>query len=341
MKKNNSKQKLRTLMIMDILKKYSDDEHPLTSKNIIDELNENGSQCERKSVYSSIDTLIEYGLDINKTCYPYKGFFLGERDFELPEIRLLIDAVLSAKFITKKKTKQLIYKLQKQLSTYQACNVMDQIYVEGRPKFDNEEIYYSIDTINTAISKNLKIAFTCYNKSIKNNKVVLENQQQIQMSPYALMWIKDKYYVAGNCDSYNDVRNYKLDTMQNVKMINEEARHFSEVSIYKSFFNTADYVKKSMGMISENLCNIELICDYGLIELVNEKFGNDIKLSDCGNHKFTVHIDMYFNDELVNWLIQYADKVYVKSPNILREKVANRIRKIYKVYFGKNKHGYL
>lgn len=326
---------------MDILNKYSDDEHPLSTPTIINKLRDNGLECERKSVYKSIETLINYGMDINKSYKPKRGFYVGERAFELAEIRLLIDAVLSAHFITAKKTKELVNKLKGQLSNYQAASLERQIHIDKTVKIDNEEIFYYIDKINRAICTDSKISFTYYHRIIKDHKIQKDEGKKFKLSPYALLWSNERYYVAGNCEKYNTVANYRLDRMEQVEILDECSRPCSEVTYYTDGFDVADYVKKSVDMFSGEPSDIELICENSFFETLIDKFGTNIKFKNSSSKQFSAKIHVYISDGLVDWLVKNADKVYVNYPCSLRTRVKDKIKTVHNTYFRQDSNGYL
>lgn len=338
---NIPNKKAKIIMLMDILKKYSDDEHPLTTNKIIDKLKDHGLDCERKSIYNSIGSLIDYGMDINKSYKPHPGFYVGERDFELAEIKLLIDAVLSAKFMTSKKTENLINKLKMQLSNYQAMTIEDQINIDETSKEDNEEIYYNIDNVNRAICNRCKVTFTYYNKILQNNKIINGNKKLFKVSPYALFWLNDRYYIAGNQEKCDIIANYRIDRMKNVKILDELIRPCSEVSEYKDIFNTSDYLKKHIDIFIGELQEVELICENKFFEILIDKFGADINLKSNSTMHFSAKLNIYVSEGLIDWLVQNADKVYVKSPYELRNRVKKKIKMIYNNYFHKDENNYL
>lgn len=337
----HSNQKLKFLYLWEILNKQTDDEHPINSSKLIEELNKKGFKCERKFVYHSIDTLLDYGVDIIKSYQPNKGFFIGERNFETAEVRLLIDAVLAAPFITLKKTKELISKLKEQLSIYQAKNIQNNLYIDNRLKFNNEEIFYTIDAINEAITKNYKVKFNYHHNTIVNNKIVLDSGKEITLSPYALIWSNDKYYVVGNHDKYDNLSNYRLDRIKNIDIICEPSRHFSEVSNYENYFDVSDYVNKNVNMYVGEQEIVELICSRNFLECLVDKFGNHMELYNSGQSQITAKIKVYTSSALIDWLLQNSDKVYVKSPKYVREQVKDKIKNIYSNYFNENQQNFI
>ena len=329
-------QKLKLLALMNIFYQETDDEHPLNAMELCEKLNEKKIEAERKSIYTSIQALISYGMDINQMRSPHQGFYLGKRDFELAEVRILMDAVMTAPFITAKKTRELLLKLSGLLSKYQAKDMKNQFYIDESIKFDNEQIYYNIDTIHQAISKNRKITFLYYHKKIVEQVAATDEGRRFTISPYALVWSNDKYYLVGNYEKYDNLVNYRLDRIKSVQLTSEPARPFQEVCEYTRHFDVADYLKKSINMYSGKQSEVDLICDNSMIEAIIDRFGRDILLycdKDQKNHSnFMVHLEVYSSDGLVEWLVQHGDRVYVQSPYCLRKQVIDRVKEIEKVY---------
>lgn len=333
-----SNQKLKLISMIDLLKKYSDEEHPLSAPELIKLLKARGINCERKYIYSVIESLIDYGFDINRTYKPKQGFYLGQREFELAEIKILIDAVASAPFITLKKSKELVKKLQSQLSIYQSCAVDRGISLGNKTKVANEEIYYTINNINEAICSNRKIKFTYYHTIIKDNRIVSDEGKEFLVSPYALIWSNDRYYLVCNYSKYNNISHYRVDRIKKVVITDEVSRSCSEVSPYKSNedFDIADYMKKAFGMFGGEEESVELICDNSLLEVIADRFGSDIKIQKYSSQQFKVCFSIFMNKTLISWLVDNADKVYVKSPAKLRGLVKDKILNIYNAYFKNN-----
>lgn len=331
---SSGKSKIKILMLYDILKRYSDEEHPLNSAELCEFLQERGICAERKSIYRDITALTEYGVDIIRTRSPKKGFFIAKREFELPEVRLLLDAVLTAPFITAKKIADLTGKLRNLLSCYQAEGVWKQIYVDQRIKFENEEIYYNIDAINRAIANNRKISFRYHHRFISNHTAELDEGKEFVISLYALLWSNDKYYLAGNYEKYDNVSNYRVDRIRRVVVLDSTARPFSEVSPYKDYFDSADYLRKTFNfnMYYGEPELIELRCSNTLLETITDKFGSGIEFSCHDENAFTVRAKVYVSDGLIEWLLQYGNRIVVQSPQKLRQEMMLRIRQMQEAY---------
>ncbi len=312
--------KARLLKILEILKTYSDENHPLSSSEIIDMLYSDGITVNRKAIYDDIFVLTQAGFDIINTRSPKAGYFLAERDFELPEIYLLIDAVLSAGFISNKKTKEIIVKLKKYLSVYDAKKLDKHTFIDKRNKSDNEEIYYTIFNIQNAIELNKKIKFNYIRHSFSFGEIK-EEYKTFKISPYALSWVEDKYYLIGNNEKYNNLIHLRIDRIRSCKITNEKSRHFSEVSAYKNYFDVADYMNKVFNMFGGKKASVELLCKNSFIEQAIDRFGREINVKKHDDEHFKFIAETMISAGLTNWLLQFSDEVEVLTPPYLREEV--------------------
>ncbi|MGN0464292.1 MAG: helix-turn-helix transcriptional regulator, partial [Acutalibacteraceae bacterium] len=256
----NSKKKL--LLIMDYLMKYSDEDNPVSTGELIEMLKRNGIVCERKSVYSDIEALSDFGFDIVKTRLGKGGYFIASRQFEEVEIRLLIDAVQSASFITPGKSKKLIKNIASLCSEEQMKKLSSRVYIDNRVKSDNETIYYSIDEIGRAIDSGRQIECDyakCRTVSKLKNGACVE--KHLKLNPYAMIWSADHYYLVANNPKYDNLMHLRIDRMRNVSIVEGSAvRPFSEVSDYTDFFDVADYSRRIFNMYSGETEDIELHC---------------------------------------------------------------------------------
>ncbi len=325
---------LRFFILKEILVKYSDDDHPLNSSKIIKIMKENyGIDCDRKTVYRDIKSLIHFGFDINKAEDKRLGVYLGERKYELVEIRMLIDAILTAKSITPKKTRKLVNKLYDELSIYQSEDLKNQVYIDSKCKIDNEEVYYTIDKINDAIAKRKKIKFLYKHKTLRNNNIKITDGKVFVVSPYALIWSADRYYLVANDENYNDISNYRIDRMSKVEVVDEGRRSLNEVSDYDNEFDVSDYAKKNINMFPGEKVRVEMVCQSEFLEVISEKFGKDINCKRSDRDEFTVTVDVYMSDALIDWLVSNACFVLVKSPLQVFERVCQKIKMINNIYF--------
>lgn len=325
-------QKVKLLYIIKILTELTDEEHPLSATEICEKLATYDVTAERKAIYDDIECLISFGYDIVQTRVPKNGYFLASRDFELPEVFLLGDAVRTAKFISEKKTRELTSKLDKLLSRYQSKNNLRGIYIDGSSKTHNEELFYNIDRINTAIEQGKKIKFTYSKKVLREGRQIVTESKTRVVSPYAMTWQFDYYYLIGNYDKYDNLMNLRIDRIHSVEITDEPIRHFGEVSAYRDTFDVADYTKKLFGMFGGNTQEIKLRCSNKILEQVTDRFGDSIFIINVTETTFDFTVKAAVSDALVTWIMNYEDKIEVVSPDELRDKIVSRAEKILKIY---------
>ena len=327
----NSKKKL--LYIKDILEKYSDEKHVMNSADILSKLEfQYGIQCERKSLYSDIDVLESYGVDIVRTRTPRNGFFVGTRKFELAEIRLLCDAVQAADFISKSKTKRLVERIESFASIYQAATLKEQVYIDSRMKCEKEKIYYFIDTLDRAIKNEKKVKIQYSRRAFGDKFAAEKTQREFVLSPYSMIWSSDRYYLVANNGKYDNLMNLRVDRITEVEILNDKARPFSEVCTYKNRFDAADYVRKTFNMFTGSEEVIELQCNYSVLEEMLDRFGENITLRKCGNNTFSLRTEAFINDGLVSWIMQFGDGIKVITPQELGDMVFEKAKKICELY---------
>ncbi len=327
-----SNQKLKLLYVLDILKKYSDEEHPINAAEINDRLSELGIEAERKSVYNDIACLEQYGCDIIKTATPKRGWFIGSREFEVPEIYLLCDAVRSAKFISSGKTRELLQKLDSLLSVHQTAKLEGSVYFSLSDKAQNEELYYSIDRITSAIKANKQISLSYNQRYFDSQREIKYKSKKMVINPYALTWQDDHYYLIGNYAKYDNLIHLRLDRISKVEILKEKSRHFSEVSEYRDFFDTADYTNKLFGMYSGELCDVELCCSREISEQVLDRFSENIFIKKTTDTTFNVTVKAALSEALVTWIMNYGSKIKAVKPEALCEMIKQRALSVLENY---------
>lgn len=325
-------QKIKIVAILDILKSETDENNPLSAEELCSRLAEMDITSERKSIYGDIDALIDYGYDIIHTRTPKSGYYLASRDFELPEVYLLTDAVQAASFITVKKTRELVKKLGGLLSEEQAKSREKGIYIDNGHKCDNEEIYYNIDTLSSAISLRKKVELTYRVRAIDSNRKIVFKEKQYKLSPYALIWQNDHYYLVANHEKYDNLMHIRVDRMKKVKMLDEKYRPFSEVSEYTERFDIADYAKKSFQMYAGEQTEIELECSERILEQVIDRFSDKIFIRNFENNTFCFTTKVLLSDGLVNWILQFGNEIKVKSPDMLKNLVSEKVKQLSELY---------
>ena len=325
-------QKVKLLYLLDIFKRYTDEEHPLNSSELCKMLEERGVTAERKALYNDIEVLKGYGCDIIKTRTPKSGFFLGARDFELPEIYLLADAVRSADFISARKTRELLKKLDGMLSVYQAQRREKNIFFDTEGKCTNEEIYYVIDAVSSAIEQRKKITFRYGVRRLNADRELETQYKKMTVSPYAMTWQEDHYYLIGNYSKYDNLLHLRIDRMHGVEVTREDSRPFSEVSDYKEQFDIADYTSRLFLMHGGPVEQVQLCCDKRLMEQVADRFAGKFTVGEVTDTHFSFTVSAAVSEGLVSWISGFGAAIRVLGPEELRKSVAARAKEILKLY---------
>lgn len=325
----NSKLKLKLLYIMKILMDKTDENHAMTVNEIIAELEKYDIKAERKSIYSDIDLLSDFGLDVICEKGRANKYFIGSRDFELPELKLLVDAVQSAKFITHKKSDELIKKIEKLTSIHEAKELHRYVVVVDRVKTMNESIYYNVDEIHKAIQQNKQIRFKYFDYNLDKLIEYRRDGEWYYASPYALTWSDDNYYMIAYYERYNGISNFRVDRMAAIEMVEEERIMCEDTED----FNVADYSKKFFRMFSGETETVKLQFDNSLINVVIDRFGKDIVINRQDDDHFIITVDVVATNTFLGWLFMFGDKVKILEPEKLKKSMyenASRVMALYK-----------
>ena len=291
-------QKTKLLHLARMLLRQTDEDHPLTVAQIIQELERQGIKAERKSVYDDLEALRLFGLDVQSRKGKAPGWFVGAREFELPEVKLLMDAVQSSRFITQKKSDILIRKLESLASVHQARQLQRQVYVSGRIKVMNESIYYNVDKLHTAIAGQKAITFKYFDYDIDRKKVFHHEGKRYLVSPYGLIWNSENYYLVAFDHANRDMRHYRVDKMTEIA-ITGLAREGKEQ--YPDF-QLAQYGQKHFGMYSGREVKVTLRGRRDKAGLVWDRFGQEVILVPDGPDHFTVTLPVVMSPQFFGWL---------------------------------------
>lgn len=324
--------KVKLLFLHDIFTRQTDKEHVYSANELCDLLSEYGINCERKSIYSDIEALKEYGMDIVNVRSPKRGYYLNERKFDVAEVRLLIDAVQAAKFISSRKTKALIYKIGNLLSEFQEEELREQIYVESTFKSEKEDLYEIIKSLDDAIKKSKQVQITYSKRKLENRYLKKSEGKVFIINPYSLLWSNDHYYLVCNNDKYNNLMHLRLDRISQVKLLDSSSKHFSKVSKYTDKFDTADYSNKIFNMFTGESGEIELCCDNRIIDDILEKFGDETPLKIFDDSHFVFKSDVELSNGLISWIMQYGAGIKVLSPKNLSDALVEKTKEILSVY---------
>ena len=327
-----AKNKARVIEVLNILRKYTDEEHTITSTEILKHLNKKGFNAERKAVYNDISVLEDMGYNIELTgINGKKGYFLGTRELEFTEIYLLADAVLSADFVSGRKTKKIIEKLEYFLSDYQVSKLKERIFLDKRIKSDNEELYYTIDKLRKAVDLNKKVSLT-YVRHIFLNGEISENKREFVLSPYALAWADDHYYLIGNNEKYDNLMHLRIDRIKGVNILKSKIRPYSEVSAYKNYFDVADYLSKAFNMFGGKKEMVTFICKNEILEQIIDRFGKELIFIPYDDNHFSVTVETFVSEGLISFILQFGNNLIVKYPKSLKNAVIKKNEELKTAY---------
>lgn len=317
-------QKLRILYILDYLRLESDEEHPVSTQKLIDMLDAKGIHAERKTIYDDISRLNEYGYEILQVQNRLGGgYYLGTRKFELAELKLLVDAVQSSRFITRKKSKELIKKLEDEVSRYDCSKLKRQVYVAERVKTDNERIYYNIDGIHQGIQTNHKISFIYMDWNAKKQLVPRGNDAKV-VSPWALIWRDDNYYLAAFDETDGIMKHYRVDKMKDVTVLEdrrEGLEQFEQVDL-------AQYSNRTFGMFGGREEIVTLEFPERLIGLLIDRFGKEISIRKGENDCFLGRVRLKVSSQFFGWLTGIGKEIRIASPESVREEYKTWLEEI-------------
>lgn len=303
-------QKLKLLYLIKMLEENTDEQHVLSTSEIIERLAANDIHSERKSIYDDMEKLREFGYDIlSVSSRQGGGYYLGSREFELPELKLLVDAVQSSRFITTKKSRELIKKLEQKAGRHDAGKLQRQVYVAGRIKTENESIYYSIDIIHRAIQENRKIRFTYMDWNLKKKLVPRPNGDK-QVSPWALVWQDENYYLAAFDSEDKIIKHYRVDKMGKVELLEEKREGVEQFSA----IDLTTYTNQTFGMYGGQEEIVTLQLPNRLIGVVLDRFGKDADIRPMGEDAFRVRVRVAVSGQFYGWLTGIGKDVNIVSP---------------------------
>ena len=310
----SSMQKQKLLYLQKIMLEKTDENHGLTINEIKDELDGYGIKA-------------DFGLDICTIRTNTVRYYVGNRDFQIPELKLLVDAIQSSKFITRKKSLELIDKLGHLVSENESTQLRREVYVTNRVKTVNEHIYYNVDKLHNAVSENKKISFQYFkwdldfSNGTKIVKTARKDGKAYRVSPWALCWDDENYYLIAYDSEAEMIKHYRVDKMEHIRLLKEE-RDGSEK--YKDF-NPARYAKSVFSMFGGEECEVKLLVDNDFIGVIVDRFGSDIFVVRHDEHSFTVTVHVMLSPQFYAWLFGLGGKVRILSPKKVIIEFQNKI----------------
>ena len=315
--------RLRLLYIEKMLQD-TDEQHSLTNADIMQVLEEKYHiTTHRQTIAADIDLLIQSGMEIEVTENKPKKYYLNDyaRTFSLPELKMLVDAVASSKFITKSKSDNLIKKISTLGTPSDIPSLQRNLWPEGRIRQENEKIYYTIDAVNQAINEKKKISFQYFQYDIRKEKKLKHNGESYIFSPYALVWSGDYYYIVGFSEKHNGIGNFRIDRIANVpSLLNEESIPQPDD------FDIAEYTNGMLRMYNSNREDVVLICDNDVMDAIIDKFGVAAKTYANNMTSFKLEVNVAVNHVFFGWVFGFGGKVRIKSPSNVRDRYLEMVR---------------
>ena len=293
---------------MKIFLEETDEDNAVTIQEIVDKLSMYGVSAERKSLYDDIECLRQYGLDICTIKTKSNGYFVGSREFELPELKLLVDSVQSSKFITHKKSVELIEKIEKLTSSSNAKKLHRQVFVANRVKAYNEQIYYNVDTIHDAIAADKKISFRYFSLNINKEKEYRKDGNTYLESPVSLTWDDENYYLIVYKEKYSSFAHYRVDKMDSITISDEKRDEIPPQ------FDLSAYTKSVFSMFGGEETAVTVEFENSLIGVVFDRFGVEIPVLKADENHFSCTLKVAVSPQFFSWLMGFGRRAKIVSP---------------------------
>ena len=325
-----TKQKFKLIYIIKYLLENTDENHKVTMADILKYLEQHEITAERKGIYNDIEAIRELGIEVigekvGRNFY----YYVAEREFEIAQLKLLVDAIQSSKFITEKKSGELIKKLGSLVSVHDAKKLQRQVYVAGRTKTLNESIFYNIDAIHNAIGENQRIRFQYFQWNMKKEMELRKNGEFYEVSPWALLWEDENYYlIAFDCASLQ-MRHYRVDKMLKISCLELEREGREEFEK----LNMADYTRRNFGMFAGEEEMVKLEVHKRLLGVILDRFGREVMIIPADEEHFRVNVRVSVSNQFFGWIFGLGGDVKILSPENVVEQMKEEVKKIEKLYF--------
>ena len=314
---------------MRYLLRSSDEAHPVTVQQIIDFLGGEGIPAERKSIYDDVEALRRFGLDILQVKIGRQsGYYVGSREFELPELKLLVDSVQSSKFITHKKTLSLIHKIESLASVYEAQLLSRQVYVKNRIKTMNESIYYNVDEIHTGIARDRQIRFRYFDYTVQKERRFRRDGGYYVVSPFALTWDDENYYLVAYDSTAAMIKHFRVDKMLDIGILDEPRDGRESFAA----LDMAEYAKKVFGMFSGREERVRMRFDNQLVGAVLDRLGREAMLVPDGESHFTVTAQVEVSPQFFAWVSGFGRLAQILGPDYVVQAMRAHAAEVLAMY---------
>lgn len=312
--------KQRPFRLLKYLYENTDEEHPISTTELVRIFVAEDAHAKRKTVKDDMDVLVGEGFDVVTVRGRNNSFFLGTRKFELPEVKLLIDAVSSSRFISAEKSETLISKLTDMVSRHQAEKVCRHLYTAEHVKADNKQIYYIVDAVTDAINEGKKIRFQYFDYDGKKEKCLRHDGSEYSVSPYALVWDDSHYYMCGYSDAKQMIVNYRVDRMCNTEIKDEKAVALPEG------FSMDDYVRKQFHMFAGDETEVVLECRDDMMKYIIDQFGEEVETRKVSEDTFQAKVHVADSPTFYGWVFPFEGKIQIVEPEEIREKYRSMVK---------------
>ena len=322
-------QKLKMLCLVKIFTEETDDEHGLSLQEIAAKLEACGVNADRKTLYKDFEELAKFGLEIlSEQAGRNVLYHLATRRFELPELKLLVDAVQSSKFITERKSRQLIKKLESLVSVHEARQLQRQVLITGRIKAMNESIYYLVDMLHEAINADRQIRFQYFRWNVRKEQELRRGGAWYQVSPWCLLWDDENYYLAAYDPQDGIIKHYRVDKIVRLSVTGKPRE--GKAAFQK--LDPATYSRGVFGMFGGELTRVTLEGRADMVGPVIDRFGKDVTIIPQADDRFTAHVDVAVSRHFLGWIVALGDGVRVTGPASLVEQMREEARRLSALY---------
>ena len=320
MKSQPNIMKRRLLLVQKLLYENTDEQHPMTTFEILEYLQAQGIVTNRKTLKGDIDLMVESGLDIITIQSKPNKYFWGAREFEQAELKLLVDAVSSSRFITQKKSRIITKKIMSLSSINGREELKRNIYAAGRIKADNESLLYIVDTVNEAITRKRKISFQYTDYTPEKKKILKNDGEVYTLSPYALFWNDDYYYAVGYSDKHKNVSSFRVDRICHAHISDEKSVREPDD------FNLERYSRQIFEMYDGDTVRVKLECRNMLMRYVIDRFGEDVATEIATEDTFYAYPEVALSPNFYSWLFTFAGDIRILAPERAKEEYLNKVR---------------
>lgn len=309
-------QKCKLLYVLQILREQTDENHPIAMSDLIEKLSDYGVAAERKALYHDIAELTDFGYDIRrKGGRSGGGYYLASREFELAELKLLVDAVQASRFLSLKQSRALIAKLEGFASRYEAGQLQRQVYVANRVKTENESMYDTVDMIHRAIQQNVKISFRYFEWTVRKQMQFRRDGERYVVSPFALTVKDENYYMAAYDEEAGLLKHYRVDKMTDLKL---EADRRASAEQYADL-DIASYANKTFGMFGGEEETVTILCKDRLIGVIMDRFGTDVPVREKEDGYFQIRVSVVVSGQFYGWLSGLGKEASLLGPSHVAE----------------------